>query len=194
MNMFQLIFELSELLPEGLRRIAKEEPHRVRPGLLDLVHHASRMILHGLDVAQITHDILHQPLDDSNDRYKDEFNRQNLGDPTNDQTEAGPPGQSRSSGTPQPNPNPNQKPHQLTTDILVNTAQAKPMTAPQSKVSIPDNPDQASEETQEPDVPESASLPEPHDLPSHNDLDAHTSNSDSDWGSDTDYTATAIHP
>jgi hypothetical protein len=206
MTILQLLFELSELLPEGLRRIAQEEPHRVRPGMLELVHHTSRMILHGLDVVQITHDIMHQPFDDSNDRYKDEFNRQNLGDPTNDQTDPGPLGQSVSSGTPrpssqpasrpqsqpQPQPSPQSQPLNTTSDAPVNSA--KQITTAQPKGSIPDNLDQTSEETQEPDIPESASLPEPQDLPNQNELDAHTSNSDSDWGSDTDYTATAIHP
>lgn len=177
MNMLQLLFELSELIPEGLKRIADEEPHRVRPGLLALVHHTSRMILHGLDVVQITHDILHQPMDDSNDRYKDEFNRQNLGDPTNDRTEPRPP----------PSNQPvNPSPHTPT----------KSSTPAQPNASAQDPPDEASEETQDPDVPdvpESASLPDPHDLKrTKRDLDAHTSNSDSDWGSDTDYTANAI--
>jgi hypothetical protein len=106
MNMLQLIFELSELLPEGLRRIAESEPHRVRPGMLELVHHTSRMILHGLDVIQNAHNILQQPLDDTNDRYKDEFNRQNLAEDKpdqTDQTDPRPPGaSSKPPGTPPP--------------------------------------------------------------------------------------------
>lgn len=164
MNMLQLLFELSELLPEGLRRIAEEEPHRVRPGLLELVHHGSRMILHGLDVYQTANDIMYQALDDSRDRYKDEFNRQHLGDATNDQTEA-------------------QPPH---SDI----PSKQPGTPP---IPIKDAPDPPSEETQEPKDPGSASLPDPKDL-ENNKRDAHTSNSESDWGSDTDYTADVIRP